>query len=172
MLWEDVEWIRDRWSGPLAVKGAFTPTSARRLSDIGINVLLLGNHGGRQLDGLQTGLEQLPAVLDVVGDRVDLVIDGGVRRGSDVIKAICLGARACTIGRACRVSTRIRSLERFDGVTTGLTEKEEPPRVASQGLDDQVEPSRYPLLNPQNERAPSGLPTQLVIGLRTASTDL
>ena len=98
--WDDLDWIRSKWEGQLALKGAFVPEDARRLADAGVNVLFVGNHGGRQLDGLQTGLEQLPALVSAVGDRVDLVLDGGVRRGSDIIKAICLGAKACMIGRA------------------------------------------------------------------------
>ena len=100
LSWDDLDWIRRKWEGPLALKGAFGPEDALRLADAGVNVLFVGNHGGRQLDGLQTGLEQLPALVSAVGDRVDLVLDGGVRRGSDIIKSICLGAKACMIGRA------------------------------------------------------------------------
>jgi isopentenyl diphosphate isomerase/L-lactate dehydrogenase-like FMN-dependent dehydrogenase len=100
MSWDDLAWIRASWDGTLALKGAFTPDDAVRAADVGVNVLLVGNHGGRQLDGLQTGLEQLPGLVDAVGNRVELILDGGVRRGSDVAKALCVGARACTIGRA------------------------------------------------------------------------
>jgi isopentenyl diphosphate isomerase/L-lactate dehydrogenase-like FMN-dependent dehydrogenase len=100
MSWDDMEWIRSYWNGPLAIKGAFNTEDAVRLADLGVEVLLVGNHGGRQLDGLQTGLEQLVTLRDIVGDRMDLVLDGGIRRGSDIIKALCLGARACMIGRA------------------------------------------------------------------------
>jgi isopentenyl diphosphate isomerase/L-lactate dehydrogenase-like FMN-dependent dehydrogenase len=99
MVWSDLEWARARWSGPLAVKGAFGPEDAKRLASVGVNVLFVGNHGGRQLDGLQPGLEQLPALVEAVGGQVALVVDGGVRRGSDVVKSVCLGASACMIGR-------------------------------------------------------------------------
>jgi isopentenyl diphosphate isomerase/L-lactate dehydrogenase-like FMN-dependent dehydrogenase len=97
--WRDLEWLRDSWDGVLGVKGAFRVEDAVRLADTGVEVLFVGNHGGRQLDGLQSGLEQMPLLAAAVGDRVDLVLDGGVRRGTDVVKAICLGARACSIGR-------------------------------------------------------------------------
>jgi isopentenyl diphosphate isomerase/L-lactate dehydrogenase-like FMN-dependent dehydrogenase len=97
--WADLEWLRETWSGTLAVKGAFRVEDASRLAGLGVDVLFVGNHGGRQLDGMQAGLEQLPGIAAAVGDRVDLVLDGGVRRGSDIVKAICLGARACSIGR-------------------------------------------------------------------------
>jgi isopentenyl diphosphate isomerase/L-lactate dehydrogenase-like FMN-dependent dehydrogenase len=100
MSWDDLSWIRDRWPGPLAVKGAFGLEDARRLTALGVNVIFVGNHGGRQLDGLQTGLEQLNSLGPAIGDRVDIVVDGGIRRGSDIVKAICLGAKACMIGRA------------------------------------------------------------------------
>ncbi len=97
--WEDMAWIRDSWGGALAVKGAFSPSDAERLAALGVDALFVGNHGGRQLDDLQAPLEQMPALIDAVGDRLDLVVDGGIRRGADVVKAICLGAKAAVIGR-------------------------------------------------------------------------
>jgi isopentenyl diphosphate isomerase/L-lactate dehydrogenase-like FMN-dependent dehydrogenase len=97
--WDDLQWLREKWSGPLAMKGAYSVADAKRLAEIGIDVIFLGNHGGRQLDGLMSGISQLPAIVEAVGDRIDIVVDGGVRRGTDVVKALCMGARACMIGR-------------------------------------------------------------------------
>ncbi len=98
--WEDLEWIRAQWEGPLALKGAFSVRDAIRAAECGIDVLLVGNHGGRQLDGLPSGLEQLALLRDALQGRVDLILDGGVRRGLDIVKAICIGASAVSIGRA------------------------------------------------------------------------
>ena len=100
MTWGDIEWIRENWPGPLGIKGAFGVSDAKRFADVGVDALFVGNHGGRQLDGLQPGLEQLQRLSRGVGDRIDLVLDGGVRRGTDIIKALALGARACMVGRA------------------------------------------------------------------------
>ena len=99
MDWHDLEAVRERWSGPFAVKGGFSVDDARRMADLGIDALWVGNHGGRQLDGMQTGLEQIALFADAVGQNCDLVLDGGVRRGTDIVKAICLGAKAVSIGR-------------------------------------------------------------------------
>lgn len=97
--WTELEWLRGRWSGPLAIKGLVHPDDARRAADLGVEVIVVGNHGGRQLDGGIGALEALPGVVDAVGHDVEIVLDGGVRTGADVIKAICLGARACMLGR-------------------------------------------------------------------------
>lgn len=97
--WQDLEWVRKHWAGPVALKGAFSPETARRAVDCGVNAFLVGNHGGRQLDGLPSGLEQLPDLCGAVGEDASLVLDGGVRRGVDVIKAICMGASAVSVGR-------------------------------------------------------------------------
>lgn len=97
--WADLEWLRTKWTGPLAVKGVLNPQDAKRAADIGVDAVIVSNHGGRQLDGVPAAVTVLPRVVDAVGDRVDVVLDGGIRRGSDVVKALCLGATACTIGR-------------------------------------------------------------------------
>ncbi len=97
--WSDLEWLRGKWSGPLAVKGVINPEDAKRAADIGVDAVIVSNHGGRQLDGVPATVTVLPRVVEAVGDRVDVVLDGGIRRGSDVVKALCLGAKACTIGR-------------------------------------------------------------------------
>jgi L-lactate dehydrogenase (cytochrome) len=98
--WEDLFWIRDAWSGPIIIKGVHTGEDARRAIDAGANALVVSNHGGRQLDGVAPTLRILPEVLAAAGDRIEVLLDGGIRRGSDIVKALCLGARAVMVGRA------------------------------------------------------------------------
>ena len=98
--WQDLSWIRDAWSGPIIIKGVHTGGDALRAVDAGANALVVSNHGGRQLDGVAPTLQMLPEVLSAVGDRVEVLLDGGIRRGSDIVKALCLGARAVLTGRA------------------------------------------------------------------------
>ncbi|MGI8549557.1 MAG: alpha-hydroxy acid oxidase [Dehalococcoidia bacterium] len=97
--WDDLAWFRSLWSGPLAIKGIMTGEDARRAVDYGADAIIVSNHGGRQLDGLPAAIEALPEVVDAVGSRTEVILDGGVRRGTDVVKALALGARACMIGR-------------------------------------------------------------------------
>ncbi|MDP8922545.1 MAG: alpha-hydroxy-acid oxidizing protein [Chloroflexota bacterium] len=97
--WDDLDWFRSLWNGPLAIKGIMTGEDARRAVDHGVEAIIVSNHGGRQLDSLPAAIEALPEVVDAVGDRAEVILDGGVRRGSDVVKAVALGARACMIGR-------------------------------------------------------------------------
>ena len=98
--WPDLHWIREAWRGPIVVKGVHTGDDARRAVDVGANALVVSNHGGRQLDGVPPTLRVLPEVLASVGDRIEVLLDGGIRRGSDIAKALCLGARAVLAGRA------------------------------------------------------------------------
>jgi L-lactate dehydrogenase (cytochrome) len=100
VTWDDLRWIRDLWAGPIVVKGVHTADDARRAVDAGAAAIVVSNHGGRQLDGVKATLRVLPEALDAVGGRVEVLLDGGIRRGSDVVKALCLGARAVLIGRA------------------------------------------------------------------------
>jgi L-lactate dehydrogenase (cytochrome) len=100
VTWQDLRWIRDAWSGPIVIKGIHTGDDARRAVDAGADALVVSNHGGRQLDGVAPTLRMLPEVLAAVGDRTEVLLDGGIRRGSDIVKALCLGARAVLIGRA------------------------------------------------------------------------
>jgi L-lactate dehydrogenase (cytochrome) len=97
--WDEIAWIREQWSGPLGVKGILAPEDARRAVDLGADVIYVSNHGGRQLDSAPAGIEVLPAIADAVGDDAAVVLDGGIRRGTDIVKALCLGARAVSIGR-------------------------------------------------------------------------
>ena len=98
--WHDLGWIREAWKGPIVIKGVHTGEDARRAVDVGADALVVSNHGGRQLDGVAPTLRMLPEVLASVGDRIEVLLDGGIRRGSDVVKALCLGARAVLVGRA------------------------------------------------------------------------
>ena len=98
--YKDLEWFKTTWGGPVAVKGILTGEDALRCCDHGADAIIVSNHGGRQLDGAVSAISALPEVVAAVGDRAEVILDGGVRRGADVIKALCLGARACMIGRA------------------------------------------------------------------------
>ena len=98
--WEDVAWLREQWGGPFLLKGVTRVDDARRAVDAGVTAISVSNHGGNNLDGTPATIRCLPAVAEAVGDQVEILLDGGVRRGSDVIKAVALGARAVMIGRA------------------------------------------------------------------------
>jgi L-lactate dehydrogenase (cytochrome) len=100
VCWNDLTWIREAWNGPLIIKGIHTGDDARRAVDGGADAIVVSNHGGRQLDGVAASLRVLPEVCDAVRGRIEVLVDGGVRRGSDIVKALCLGARAVLIGRA------------------------------------------------------------------------
>ncbi|GAA3971089.1 mycofactocin biosynthesis FMN-dependent deaminase MftD [Actinomadura viridis] len=99
--WADVKWLRELWGGPFMVKGVNTIRDAKLCVDLGADAISLSNHGGNNIDGSPSPLRYLPDVLDAVGDQLDIMIDGGVRRGSDVVKALALGAKAVFAGRAC-----------------------------------------------------------------------
>jgi L-lactate dehydrogenase (cytochrome)/glycolate oxidase len=98
--WDDVAWLRSQWNGPFMVKGVSRIDDAKRVVDLGATTLSVSNHGGNNLDGTPAPIRSLPAIVDAVGDQIEVVLDGGVRRGSDVVKALALGARAVMIGRA------------------------------------------------------------------------
>src|SRR5437867_1569275 len=100
VTWQDLKWIREAWKGPIVIKGVHTADDARRAVDEGAEALVVSNHGGRQLDRVPPTLQILPEVVAAVGDRIEVLFDGGIRRGSDIVKALCLGARAVMIGRA------------------------------------------------------------------------
>jgi isopentenyl diphosphate isomerase/L-lactate dehydrogenase-like FMN-dependent dehydrogenase len=100
VCWDDLGWIRDLWKGPIMVKGVHTADDARRAVDAGADALVVSNHGGRQLDGVAPSLRVLPEVVAAVSGRIEILVDGGIRRGSDIVKAMCLGARAVLVGRA------------------------------------------------------------------------
>jgi L-lactate dehydrogenase (cytochrome) len=99
VTWADLHWIRDQWRGPIVVKGVLTGEDARCAIDHGADAISVSNHGGRQLDGVQASLRALPGIVKAVDGQIEVLMDGGIRRGSDIVKALCLGARAVLGGR-------------------------------------------------------------------------
>jgi isopentenyl diphosphate isomerase/L-lactate dehydrogenase-like FMN-dependent dehydrogenase len=100
VTWSDLAWIREHWGGPIVVKGVLTADDARRAVDEGAAAISVSNHGGRQLDSVQSSLRALPEIVKAVGGQTEVLMDGGIRRGADIAKALCLGARAVLCGRA------------------------------------------------------------------------
>jgi len=98
--WDDLRWLRDQWDGPFMLKGIMRVSDARRAADAGFSAISVSNHGGNNLDTTPAPIRALPLIAEAVGDRIEVVMDGGIRRGSDVVKAVALGARAVMIGRA------------------------------------------------------------------------
>jgi len=100
VTWKDLDWVRAHWQGPIVIKGVLDVEDAREAKRCGADGLVVSNHGGRQLDGVPSSIAALPAIADAVGDDLTLLMDGGVRSGLDVLKALASGAKACLIGRA------------------------------------------------------------------------
>jgi heme/flavin dehydrogenase (mycofactocin system) len=98
--WDDLAWLRSQWDGPFMLKGIMRLDDARKAVDVGATTISVSNHGGNNIDATPASIRALPAVVDVVGDQIEIVLDGGIRRGSDVVKAVALGAQAVMIGRA------------------------------------------------------------------------
>ncbi len=99
LSWKDVEWIKERWNGKLIIKGILDEDDARAAADTGADAIIVSNHGGRQLDGAPSSISMLPKIIDAVGDRIEVHLDGGIRSGQDVLKAVALGAKGTYIGR-------------------------------------------------------------------------
>jgi L-lactate dehydrogenase (cytochrome) len=99
LTWKDLRGIVEQWGGPFAIKGVMSADDARRAADVGVNAIIVSNHGGRQLDGTAAPIEVLPEIVQAVGDGIEVILDGGIRRGIHVVKALALGARACSVGR-------------------------------------------------------------------------
>ena len=100
LSWDDVDWLRSIWDGPIMLKGVGRLEDAVRASEVGVDAVVLSNHGGRQLDGAPATFSLLPAVADAIGGRTEIICDGGIRRGSDIVKAVAAGATAAMAGRA------------------------------------------------------------------------
>ncbi|HLB30616.1 MAG TPA: alpha-hydroxy acid oxidase [Gammaproteobacteria bacterium] len=99
VTWDDLAWMVEEWGGPFSIKGVLRPEDAVRALDAGVRGIIVSNHGGRQLDHAPAAIDVLPGIVDAVSDRGEVILDGGIRRGTDVVKALALGARACMIGR-------------------------------------------------------------------------
>ena len=100
MNWKDAEYCIKKWDGPIALKGVMSVDDAKRAIDIGCTAVMISNHGGRQLDGSRSPFDQVKAIRDAVGDKLEVILDGGVRRGTHVLKALAAGATACSFGKA------------------------------------------------------------------------
>jgi L-lactate dehydrogenase (cytochrome) len=100
VTWDDLRWIREVWDRPIVVKGVLTGDDALRAVDHGASAIVVSNHGGRQLDSVAATIAALPEIIEAVNGNIEVLVDGGIRRGSDVVKALCMGARAVLIGRA------------------------------------------------------------------------
>jgi L-lactate dehydrogenase (cytochrome) len=98
--WRDIEWIRETWPGRIIVKGVLDAQDARIAVDAGVNAIVVSNHGGRQLDGAPSSISMLPRIVDAVGSEIEVLFDGGIRSGQDVLRALAMGARSCLLGRA------------------------------------------------------------------------
>ncbi|MEQ8691744.1 MAG: alpha-hydroxy acid oxidase, partial [Pseudomonadales bacterium] len=99
VTWDDAAWLAQEWGGPFVIKGLQSVDDARRAVEIGASAIMVSNHGGRQLESTPAPVDCIPAIRDAVGDSLELIVDGGIRRGTHVIKALALGANACSIGR-------------------------------------------------------------------------
>ena len=100
MNWKDAEYCIKKWDGPIALKGVMSVDDAKKAIDIGCTAIMISNHGGRQLDGSRSPFDQVKAIRDAVGDKLEVILDGGVRRGTHVLKALAAGATACSFGKA------------------------------------------------------------------------
>ncbi|GAB5450815.1 MAG: alpha-hydroxy acid oxidase [Halioglobus sp.] len=99
VTWDDVAWLIEQWDGPFVIKGLQSVEDVRRAREVGASAVMVSNHGGRQLDGVPAPVDCIPALRDAIGDDLELIVDGGIRRGTHIIKALALGANACSIGR-------------------------------------------------------------------------
>ena len=150
--WNDVAWIKSHWPGKLIIKGILDVEDARIVADLGADALVVSNHGGRQLDGASSSISALPKIADAVGSRIEIMMDGGIRTGADIMRALALGARSCMIGRAyawglgaggkAGVAKTIEILKKELDITMALT-----------GVNRTADIGRHVLVNPEAMRA-------------------
>jgi L-lactate dehydrogenase (cytochrome) len=147
VTWNDLAWVRQHWPGKILLKGILDVDDARQAASAGADGIVVSNHGGRQLDGVAASADALPRIVDAVGDRLDVLLDGGVRNGLDVVKALALGARACMLGRAWGYAVAARGEA---GVTHMLSmmRAEMAVALALTGVTDVAALDREALLDP------------------------
>ena len=153
--WDDIKWIKDRWGGKLILKGILDPEDAERALEVGADAMIVSNHGGRQLDGALSSIAALPSIVRTVGGRMEVFLDGGIRSGQDVLKAVALGARAVFIGRAFLYGVQALGGE---GVTLALDiiRKELDTTMALCGYRDILHVDRS-IIDPRNETSELGV---------------
>jgi L-lactate dehydrogenase (cytochrome) len=156
--WDDIKWIKDRWGGKLILKGILDPEDAERALEVGADAMIVSNHGGRQLDGALSSIAALPSIVRTVGGRMEVFLDGGIRSGQDVLKAVALGARAVLIGRAFLYGVQALGGE---GVTLALDiiRKELDTTMALCGYRDILHVDRS-IIDPRNEASELGVMNQ------------
>ena len=156
--WDDIKWIKDRWGGKLILKGILDPEDAERALEVGADAMIVSNHGGRQLDGALSSIAALPSIVRTVGGRMEVFLDGGIRSGQDVLKAVALGARAVFIGRAFLYGVQALGGE---GVTLALDiiRRELDTTMALCGYRDILHVDRS-IIDPRNETSELGVMNQ------------
>ena len=134
VTWKDLEWMVGEWDGPLIIKGILHPADARQAHAIGAKAVIISNHGGRQLDGASSSLDALPRIADAVGNDIELLLDGGIRRGTHVLKAMALGATACLIGPRLSLWPQRRWRGRDRPRAVGAARRDQPRHGADGGV--------------------------------------
>ena len=162
--WEDLRWLREQWDGPFMLKGVMRVDDARRAADVGYSAISVSNHGGCNVDGTPAAIRALPAIAEAVGDQIEVVLDGGIRRGSDVVKALALGARAVMVGRAPLWGLAANGQAGVENVLDILRSGIEP-ALLGLGRSSVHELSRADLLVPDGfERRPGTVGDDAVVG--------
>ena len=149
VTWDDIAWVRENWPGKIVLKGVLDVEDARQAASVGADGIVVSNHGGRQLDGVEAAIAAMPRITDAVGDRLDVLMDGGVRSGLDVVKAMALGAKACLIGRAWAYAVTARGEAGIAHVLATMR-KEMEVALALTGVTDVAALDRNALLNQES----------------------
>jgi len=165
VTWRDIGWVREHWPGAIVIKGILDPADARAAVDAGADAVVVSNHGGRQLDGAPSTISMLPRIADAVGDRLEVLMDGGVRTGQDVAKALALGARACMIGRPWGYALAAAGESGVAAVLEGLRRELEL-TLALLGLESVQQLSPEVLVDGAAQRAPGGPIPAPIVDLR------
>ncbi|OHC62517.1 MAG: alpha-hydroxy-acid oxidizing enzyme [Rhodocyclales bacterium GWA2_65_20] len=153
ITWNDLAWVRENWAGKILLKGILDVDDARQAAAVGADGLVVSNHGGRQLDSVAASVDALPRIVDAVGDRLDVLMDGGVRSGLDVVKALALGAKACMLGRAWGYAVAARG-EAGVAHMLSVMRSEMAVALALCGVTDVAALDRETLLRPEVTAAP------------------